>query len=178
MSSDEWPSSSSTLFNETSTNDGDGPLCRERTKNLSPLTFRWTSCATCYFYLFMDDHSKELLPDGEWLVGPNDTRILADVHAAESTASVCSSLTPEECDRWKSCCVSAEECCRRQVERLAALRHRPPTAADGGKPPFCPQQWDGFGCWDFTAPGKVASNQCPEFIKFAVPSGKYVFHVH
>lgn len=174
MSSGDWSSLSSNLhINETT--DEDGLLCRERTKNLSPLTFGLTSCATCYFYLFMDDPSKELWADEEWLVGPNNTRILADVHAAASTASVCSALTPDECDRWKSCCLAAEECCRRQVERLAAFRLRPPIAGGGGGgggKPFCPQQWDGFGCWDFTAPGKVASDQCPEFINYAVPSEK------
>lgn len=143
--------------------------CRDRMNYLPVESFRLTTCAFCYYYLFMDDLSKELYPDDEWLVHPNATRISADIYSDPSRTEICATLSAEECQRWDSCCREAERCCSQQRHRAVGLEEPPTTY--GGKP-LCPQTWDGYGCWDYTLPGKVASGSCPEYIKYAFPSGR------
>lgn len=143
--------------------------CRDRMNHLPVESFRLTTCANCYLYLFMDDPSKYLYPEGEWLVHENTSRILADIYSELSRTEICATLTAEECQRWESCCREAEKCCRRQRDRIVELQEQPIT--HGGKP-LCPQTWDGFGCWDYTLPGRMALGSCPEYIQYAIPTGR------
>ena len=68
----------------------------------------------------------------------------------------------DECERWKQCCEAAQECCDTQLG----------TAHVNGDGRHCLRTWDGFGCWQDTAPNSHVYNPCPSFIQHAMPSSK------
>ena len=68
----------------------------------------------------------------------------------------------DECERWKQCCEAALECCDTQLG----------TAHVTGDGRHCLRTWDGFGCWQDTAPNSHVYNPCPSFIQHAMPSSK------
>ncbi|XP_054711254.1 calcitonin gene-related peptide type 1 receptor-like [Uloborus diversus] len=57
---------------------------------------------------------------------------------------------------WKSCCLSALECCHQMVQD-------PMPSADYS---YCPRTWDGWQCWPDTPAGMTAKQPCQEYIYF------------
>lgn len=73
-----------------------------------------------------------------------------------------------DCERWKSCCRSANNCCRRQLNLRTAASAR---TVEGQHSPVdvgverCPSTWDGFSCWDSTASGTSVRQACPAYME-------------
>ena len=78
-------------------------------------------------------------------------------------------LRPDEvgCERWRSCCRSANHCCRRQLSlrtvALARIAEEQWSPADD-EVKRCDSTWDGFSCWDSAQPGKFVRQACPAYM--------------
>ena len=94
-------------------------LCRDREGYWTPNKFKLRTCAACYGYLF--PITKGLLHQQHWLVdfnrtiSPYDHFLKPDIDDSNSSALICSTLLPSECENWKSCCKTAVECCTQQI---------------------------------------------------------------
>ena len=146
----------------------DDASCRDRSGDYDAPTFKLTTCATCYGYLF--PIGKELRAYRTWLVAFNGslyadyTMFPADVDNDTQLSSVCATLNKDECARWVDCCRAAERCCDKQ-------REAPRTSFVEGN--MCPRTWDGYSCWKDTPRKSLVTVACPAFIPHAIPSGKY-----
>ena len=143
--------------------------CQDRFGSYNVSIFRRRQCTLCYSYLFPRGKSLEpLWKNMEYLVSTNLTylsaavMVAADTDDAGAVTQICETLSEEECERWRSCCVAAQDCCRRQLGQIVL---------DG--PGYCPRRWDGFGCWDATPAGTSLSMYCPTFIKHSIPTSKH-----
>ncbi|XP_065288643.2 calcitonin gene-related peptide type 1 receptor-like isoform X1 [Dermacentor albipictus] len=63
-------------------------------------------------------------------------------------------------DRWNSCCLAAQECCREMLEDELA---DPATAKEG---PHCPATWDGWTCYKDTPAETTVHKPCPAHAYF------------
>jgi calcitonin receptor-like len=95
---------------------------------------------------------------------PHEVRVVPDSTNAQTAKIVCSSLTSDECERWKSCCSAARDCCRQQLQ--AHSTHVNDT---------CPPTWDGFSCWNAGVPGESSLITCPNFLPYSIPTSTWVF---
>ena len=137
--------------------------------------FNHHSCAYCYFFLFQ---GYPLFPNG-WhslTVIKNRThfplgyRLVADAENSTSREAVCSTLTEDECQRWRLCCTAARRCCAKQlsITGSGSATHRNDT---------CAATWDGYGCWDPGEPGMNSYLSCPTYIQFSVPTSKWLLYI-
>ena len=146
-------------------------MCRNKYRMQKPEDFRLYTCAWCYFFLFQ---SKVLLPNFKSfyltanvngsLFAKGDI-LLPDLNNDTMTSIICSTLTSAQCDRWKMCCFSAEECCKEQ------------TSAPESQNGTCKRTWDGYGCWKDTSPGIFSQLSCPSFLQYSVPTRTLQFDV-
>ena len=149
----------------------DEPTCTDRYGSLVPPHFNLRACAMCYAFLF--PHGKPLQPLHPRYVQlgyitPNETRIYdPDIDNSTATDQICDTLNDDECERWRACCVTAAECCKRHV--------RMPQSPRGST--FCARTWDGYSCWDDTTPGTTVSAPCPNFIDHSITTSK-TSHYH
>ena len=150
--------------------------CRDRNGYLDMVSFRLSTCATCYGYLF--PMGKELKTYQHWLVSvngsihPHLTMLIPDIHNASLKYEVCRTLNKDECIRWTECCEEAEVCCQRQQDETSRTSLAAGVTADD-PPGLCPATWDGYGCWGNTEAGSSVSIACPGFIQHALPKGKH-----
>ena len=160
--------------------------CTDRYGSAPVDTFNHRSCAMCYAFLFQ--HGKPLVPMGLQLdylgLMPNlnnlfvnasdtdsdnqgyneiSTSLHPDVQNQTITELICTTLNDDECNRWQSCCHSAQTCCRRQLDTLSAV-------PDG----YCWRTWDGYSCWEDTPPNTYGYKTCPAFIEHSLSERKYL----
>ncbi|XP_052090886.1 calcitonin gene-related peptide type 1 receptor-like [Mytilus californianus] len=93
----------------------------------------------------------------------NDLGLIPDVSNTRATLEVCKYLDETNCERWKSCCLSAVECCKTQVPERQ-LTHKPLFTVQ------CPKTWDGFGCVSEANAGSIADIRCPHFVQYGFSS--------
>ena len=83
-----------------------------------------------------------------------------------------------DCGRWKSCCRSANNCCRRQLSLRTTASVR---MLEGQRSPVddqverCPGTWDGFSCWDSTASGTSVRQACPAYMERVITTRECCF---
>ncbi|XP_046573928.1 calcitonin gene-related peptide type 1 receptor-like [Haliotis rubra] len=139
-------------------------MCRHKFGMRPPDEFRLYSCAWCYFHvsrslkLTANLRTPYLEARVNGSTFSKGSLLIPDVKNATCRSMICETLTPDLCDRWSMCCHHAEDCCRRQIE---APLHTNTT---------CHRTWDGYGCWDDTAPGTTTFLSCPSFLEYAVPT--------
>lgn len=128
--------------------------------------FRLHACASCFNFLFYflnprlntsnDDPQLAFIYNGNLInLKSWDFRN----HSVQN--SVCSYLSNDECQRWLSCCQSADSCCERQLSLPAEVNNT------------CGRIWDGWLCWNDAASGSHNYNSCPLFVPFFTQSRKY-----
>lgn len=170
-------------------------LCRDRLGFFTPADFSLWTCGFCLQYLFVDKPIKVFFhAPHRLLVFTNDTRFpvdtaLPDVDNATYVGKVCNALDKagQDCQRWVSCCRTAQACCRRQLALRAtpapgeiggrmSLGFGAPGVDGGGGVPedsgYCPATWDGYSCWDATRAGSTVSNNCAGYIEHASTDGE------
>jgi len=86
------------------------------------------------------------------------------VRNSTAVASVCATLTADECHNWLECCAAARACCTRQMSVPASV---PAVERNVSSTPWCSRTWDGFSCFDDTPPSTVAVLPCPTFMRLA-----------
>ncbi|KAL3832653.1 hypothetical protein ACJMK2_024276 [Sinanodonta woodiana] len=117
----------------------------------------------CYFFLFP---SKSLKPfyssGGFYLTVPmnvsSNVLLVPDIDNETQSHDICITLSADECHRWRLCCQSARDCCRRHLSM--------PEPENG----TCKRTWDGFGCWDDARPGSENYLSCPGFLQYSIPT--------
>lgn len=137
--------------------------CRSKFGAYQPRDFDLHACVWCYFFLY-PEYAFKPHPYQHYLVSTTNSSYIkaqADITNTSSINIICSSLTADECDRWKLCCEVARDCCRRQQK-----------AHDVKANNTCQATWDGFGCWDSGTPGHTSHISCPNFLQFAIPTSK------
>ena len=147
--------------------NGTGIYCRDRFhSNLPDKLYRLSTCSMCYFYLIKDNPSYK--PNAnctgtrviDALCHKEDkTCVCPDIEDNIAIDSVCKSLSYFKCTQWKMCCSDAWRCCITQGTRP------PPDGA------FCPQTWDGWGCWDHSRNGTTHYSSCPRFLDLTSDGG-------
>ena len=142
--------------------------CHSRLGYHEPETFDLNACAWCYEFLFsLDQKTLYVTFDDPYLRNREDPSadvIVPDITNKDNTSRICSTLTTDECQRWKSCCSSAHECCSRQLSA--------PSSGNG----TCRRTWDGWGCWDDAPPDTSMYLSCPSFILFSIPTSKILLY--
>lgn len=147
-------------------------LCRNRDGLFPPRLFNLRACTMCYVHLFSMSKGLTMGPTLDTLVPRNLTHsivsepISPDITNETSTSAVCSSLDDMDCERWRSCCISASACCARMQEV--------PWRKSGNESKTCPKTWDGFSCWDETSAGVTAYKTCPSFIGHSITNSEYL----
>ncbi|KAK3590585.1 hypothetical protein CHS0354_021859, partial [Potamilus streckersoni] len=140
--------------------------CRDTLGNFNESVFALWTCSLCYSYLFPNGHYKpsmnldkpSLIPFGNPVGNLSSyNAVYPDIKSETSLKIACVSLDGKDCQRWKSCCRSAVQCCERQLMMQSGPQ-------SGGK--LCPRTWDGWGCFDDTSPSQTVSIRCPSFIKY------------
>ena len=128
---------------------------------LDEAIYKLLTCLICYNNLIHD--KGELTTSGLLLVPRNGSSIYngteayyADVNDNDTVRNVCRGLRDHDCDRWKSCCTAAENCCTRH-KSMSNTSSNPHST-------FCPKTWDGFSCIDDTRNGTIASFDCPSYL--------------
>ena len=140
--------------------------CRDKMALSSENEYRARTCAMCFYFLFGKAQKPLYLPQPFDTLHPigNTTSIVApirpDVRNATIMEIICEVLTPHECKQWTDCCEAADECCQRQQQS-------PPVNKVS-----CPRTWDGFSCWDDTAPGVTSYTQCPSYMEHSITSSE------
>lgn len=140
--------------------------CRDRQSILAYDKFALHSCANCYAFLFQNN--KELTAHEGRLFSVHGhvlTYIPADRHNLTHRDAICSTLSPEECQMWQSCCQAAEDCCQSTAYEQQAYD-------DSHLKEICPRTWDGIGCWGDTPASSMVSIRCPSFISNVMPNSK------
>ncbi|KAK3596825.1 hypothetical protein CHS0354_015681 [Potamilus streckersoni] len=136
-------------------------LCRDRLGYFPKDLFQVSTCSLCYEYL--TDQSKKFVLNKPvnfrmlqtkpfYLIKKNDASctVYPKHENQTSMSEVCNTLSSVECTNWSACCRAAWNCCERQVF--------------DDPEDFCPQTWDGWNCWNYTAPGKTVTDTCPSYI--------------
>ncbi|WAQ94797.1 hypothetical protein MAR_007268, partial [Mya arenaria] len=133
-------------------------LCRSSLGVFPENDFNIHACGLCYNYMFPgltytlhpSFNSLALKTNLSYTVQP-------DINNTTSINSICATLSSDECERWLLCCKVSRECCTRQLKSRDANNTCPPT-------------WDGYGCWDASAPGVTNQMSCPTFLQYPVQS--------
>ena len=162
-----------------------GTQCRSRQGYLTPIEFKYTSCASCYAFLF--PRKPRFTALGTHLVylnaqfQPTNSTILANVHNEAIKRAVCVTMgTKRDCYRWTQCCQAAETCCEYQLsttnQRSEAQKYTMSSNfsniianATLGKSENCEQTWDGYSCWGTAVVGSEVKQECPSFLA-AIPT--------
>ncbi len=147
--------------------------CTDRYGSVALDVFNHRSCTLCYAYMFQQ--TQKLFPMGENMdsLGPRPgmetdsdseftSPIYPDIQNQTTTDMICRTLTEDNCERWKSCCHDALECCERQMDTTSPV-------IDG----YCPRQWDGWTCWEDTPSNTDVFQSCPGYIEGFDPERKY-----
>jgi len=85
------------------------------------------------------------------------------------------------CERWKSCCRAANNCCRRQLSLRTTAS---PGVMEGLRSPVddrterCASTWDGFSCWDSAEAGTEVRQACPPFMDRVITTRQYSRCLH
>ncbi|XP_052811143.1 calcitonin gene-related peptide type 1 receptor-like [Mya arenaria] len=133
-------------------------LCRSKLGVFPENVFNIHACGWCYYYLFPgltytphpSFNSLALKTNMSYTVQP-------DINNNTSINTICATLSSDECERWLLCCKASRDCCTRQLKSRDSNNTCPPT-------------WDGYGCWDASAPGVTSQMSCPTFLQFSVPT--------
>lgn len=138
-------------------------VCQDRYGVLDVKSFNRRSCTMCYYFLFHTERQFRPHADTmEYLESRNASNSRAiglinpDIRNETAMKLVCSSLDEEECDRWRSCCTAAYDCCKEQVDRRKNMSQG------------CESTWDGYSCWEDTRPGNLVIKQCPSYVGYSV----------
>jgi calcitonin receptor-like len=140
--------------------------CRSKFGIFQPEDFDFHACVWCYFFLYPENvfkphhHQHYLMLTTNSSKYPAYSTFKADIKNSTLVDIICSSLTPDECDRWKLCCETSHKCCRSHAH-----------SEDFND--TCAPTWDGFGCWGKGTPGQISSMSCPVFLPFAIPTSNY-----
>lgn len=137
-------------------------LCRTKEKYLNPTEFNFYTCGKCYTYLFHKRPANALVDRLELLYNNKLLVTIPDYKNLSRAEEICSTLTEDECQRWLSCCSSADNCCQKQLS--SSLPDLNAT---------CGRTWDGWGCWDDADAGSKHYLACPLFIQHSLPTRKY-----
>jgi calcitonin receptor-like len=130
------------------------------------------TCASCWGYIFQK--TKQLQQGrGVYLVAingsnlfPGTTQLLPDITNDTVKDYICRCLSRDECSRWSKCCRAAIDCCQMQKQNT---QHD--AAITGNE---CPATWDGYACWDYASAGTTTYMDCPSFLPFVTPGGKFI----
>ena len=129
---------------------------------LGEAVYKLLTCLICYNNL-IHDKGELTTSNGLLLVPRNGSSIYneteayyADVNDNDTVRNVCRGLRDNDCDRWKSCCAAAENCCTRH-KSMSNTSSNPLST-------FCPKTWDSFSCIDDTRNGTIASFDCPAYL--------------
>ncbi len=147
--------------------------CNDRYGSVALDVFKHRSGTLCYGS--MHQQTKILFPMGENIdaLGPRPgsetdsdseftSPIYPDIQNQTITDMICRTLSEDNCERWKSCCHDALECCERQLDTTSPV-------IDG----YCPRQWDGWTCWEDTPSNTDVFQSCPAYIEGFDPGRKY-----
>ncbi|XP_052095932.1 calcitonin gene-related peptide type 1 receptor-like [Mytilus californianus] len=135
--------------------------CHSRLGFHNSHVFELFSCAWCYEYLFTIKPQRQLFASDRVPVLYNPSKkllISPDINNKTIINEVCSTLDNDECHRWKSCCVAANNCCKRQL-----------SIPIGDVNETCGRTWDGWGCWDDTEKEKRVYLSCPLYLQYSLP---------
>jgi hypothetical protein len=145
--------------------------CRYWEGDVDERTYRLTTCAYCYKYLFMT--GTELMPYDTFLVSingtifPHGTFVTPDISNQTIIDMVCQTLeTSTSCSQWLACCQAAEQCCASQLDDVSSAV----IGEEGSR--GCPSTWDGYACWGRMKAGESVQASCPGYIPHALPSGR------
>lgn len=148
----------------------EGGLCRDRFGYHDRSTFLRLSCHFCYIYLFPAATPVALnlteAPSGSTSSGAmmrDRRRSLQGPFNETLFNETCRSMAPDECQRWRSCCEAADECCRRQLRASVGNN----ASADNFR---CKATWDGLGCWDAANPDSHETQYCPDYLLHSNPT--------
>ena len=138
-------------------------VCRSKLGAFEKTDFELHACAWCYLYLF-PGHAfmphMTILTDFKLVSKDNVSQsVIPDIHNQTSVNKICSELTNDECERWRFCCQSANDCCTQQL-----------SARVDDVMVNCPATWDGYGCWTRGTPGVISQIACPTFLQYSVPT--------
>ncbi|XP_065929307.1 calcitonin gene-related peptide type 1 receptor isoform X2 [Magallana gigas] len=125
--------------------------------------FRLHACASCFNFLFyfLNPRLNTSNDDPQLAFNYNGNLINLkswDFRNHSVQSSVCSYLSNDECQRWLSCCQSADSCCERQLSLPAEVNNT------------CGRIWDGWLCWNDAASGSLNYKSCPLFVPFFTQS--------
>lgn len=134
--------------------------------------FNKNACAWCYFFLFPGNNFVPLY--GEYLAVirngssfPVGTRLIADPQNDTTKSTICSTLQGDECDMWTLCCNAAKNCCNKQLKEKYKVTNS-----------SCRITWDGYACWDGGTPGKNSLLNCPNYLRYSIPTSKYILLIY
>ena len=146
------------------------PTCRSKFGVYSHEVFDQHACSWCYVFLFQGKelplapnpyHSLTVIQNTtKFRVG---TSLTADSENLTTRNDICSTLSDDNCQRWRMCCAAGRICCERQLAAHAYGTSRNTT---------CGPTWDGYGCWSAGEAGKNSHMSCPTFLKFSIPTSK------
>jgi calcitonin receptor-like len=142
--------------------------CNSRFGSHNTREYEYYSCAWCYSFLFSQARKTLIASENiPYLYNVIKKELLVpNIHNNSDVNDICSTLDNDECQRWKSCCSTAEKCCKRQLSTPL-----------GDVNNTCGRTWDGWGCWDDTKPGQLVYQSCPLYLQYAMPTSKCnIFH--
>ncbi|KAK0070565.1 calcitonin gene-related peptide type 1 receptor, partial [Biomphalaria pfeifferi] len=138
--------------------------CRSKSGSYIKEEFKLQACARCYSFI-TQSRDVTFHPSHPFLVVMNNqtkfpqwTILIPDTENSTWAEKICRTTSTEMCFLWKKCCEDAVSCCERQLTL---------GAQENGT---CPRTWDGYGCWDDTAPGTTVYISCPSFLQYAISS--------
>ncbi|XP_074659270.1 calcitonin gene-related peptide type 1 receptor-like isoform X2 [Tubulanus polymorphus] len=128
--------------------------------------FQTISCSYCFVGVFFNRKNLTINTTMVYsrtqlnlVLKENNSRYLVP-DAFKSNSLVCKKyLSDQECEKWRSCCRAAQQCCDRQLKNTPTPTQATPTG--GPTHNYCPMAWDGVSCWDHTLGGVTATQNCP-----------------
>ncbi|WAQ94799.1 CALRL-like protein, partial [Mya arenaria] len=133
-------------------------LCRSKLGVFPENVFNIHACGWCYYFLFPEHAYTPHTSFNSLALKTNLSHtVQPDINNNTSINTICATLSSDECERWLLCCKVSRECCTRQLK-----------SRDSNN--TCPSTWDGYGCWDASAPGVTSQMSCPTFLQFSVPT--------
>ncbi|KAH3718960.1 hypothetical protein DPMN_061788 [Dreissena polymorpha] len=133
--------------------------CRSKFGVYEVADYNIHACAWCYFFLFPERDYKPNPLTHTLEIQTNGSRVYPDINNKSATGEICATLSSDECDKWRLCCLASRDCCTRQLMS---------SAVDDNT--SCPTTWDGYGCWDAGEPGTTSYISCPNFLQYSVPT--------
>lgn len=141
------------------------PYCRSQAGvHKTALKFQLSAYAWCFSYIFFIKYRPLVNTTGSHpsilFIYNGRIRRIQSLNYRNLTvkSDVCSTLTPDECHQWTSCCSAADSCCQRQRSLPVEVNNT------------CGRIWDGWSCWDDAVPGTTNYVTCPLFMPYFSPS--------